>query len=228
MIRRSDGLRRGALRPARSEARTPAILQAALAVLIDVGYDRLTMEAVAAKAKAGKATLYRRWKDKGELIAEAVTKLRADCLPPPPDNGSLRADLAAVAALITKPKSHQELCVMQGLAAAVPHDPALAALFQRTFLDRRSADMAELFRRAQRRGEIPPHRDVEFLGQLMPSMVFARSLATSRPVDPAWLNKLINDVVLPAATAGSLADTEPLAPGSTPAPTKKENHARRT
>ncbi|MBA3252019.1 MAG: TetR/AcrR family transcriptional regulator [Geodermatophilaceae bacterium] len=227
MIRRPDRSRPAALRPARTEARTPAILQAALAVLIDVGYERLTMEAVAAKAKAGKATLYRRWKDKSELIAEAVTKLRADCLPPPPDSGSLCADLAAVAAMITARKSRQELCVMQGLATAVPHDPALAALFQRSFLDRRSADMAELFRRAQRRGEIPPHRDVEFLGQLIPSMVFARTLATSRPVDPVWLDKLINDVVLPAATAGSLPDTEQLVTGPDPAATKKENHARR-
>lgn len=218
MIRRPDRVRPIVLRPGRSEARTPEILQAALAVLVDVGYDRMTMDAVAARAKAGKATLYRRWKDKAELVAEAVTKLRADCLPPPPDSGSLRADLAAVAALITTRKSRQELCVMHGLAAAVPHDPALAALFQRTFLDRRSADMAELFRRAQRRGEIPPNRDVEFLGQLIPSMVFARTLSTSRPVDPVWLDQLITDVVLPAATA----------PASDAAAHQKESHVSST
>lgn len=188
-------------RHTRHEARTPAILQAALAVLVDVGYDRLTMEAVAARAKAGKATLYRRWAGKAELVAEAVTRLRAECLPPPPDHGSLQADLDAVAATITKRKSRQELCVMQGMAAAVPQDPALAAVFQRTFLDRRSADMAELFRRAQRRGEIAAHCDVEFLGSILPSMVFARTMSTSRPVEAAWLHQLIRDVVLPAALA---------------------------
>lgn len=208
------------------QVRTPEILQAALAVMIEVGYDRLTMEALAAKAKAGKATLYRRWRDKAELIAEAVTKLAGECLPPPADAGSLRSDLAAVAALITTRKSRHELCVMRGLAGGVPQDPALAALFQRTFLDRRSADMAELFRRAQRRGEIPPHRDVDFLGQIIPSMIFARTLTTSRPVDPAWLDKLIDDVVLPAATAGSLVDTDPPASGTEQAAPKKENHAR--
>lgn len=226
-MRTSQGVGPTSGRTPRSEARTPAILQAALAVLIDVGYDRLTMDAVAARAKAGKATLYRRWKGKAELIAEAVTKLKADCLPPPPDSGSLRGDLAAVAAMITTRKSREELCVMQGLAAALPQDPTLAALFQRSFLDRRAADMAELFRRAQRRGEIPPHRDVDFLGQILPSMVFARTLTTSRPVDPAWLDKLIDDVVLPAATAGSSADLDPPTTG-TPGPAQKENHARLT
>lgn len=181
----------------------PAILQAALAVLQEVGYDRLTMDAVAARAKAGKATLYRRWADKAELVVEAVTALRGQCAEPPGDTGSLRTDLAAVADLITTRKSTQEMCVMRGIAAAIPHDRTLAGVFQRMFLDRRSADMAELFRRAQRRGEISLDRDVESLGQIIPSMVFAQSMTTSRPVDRAFLDRLIDTVVIPAATAGA-------------------------
>lgn len=207
MIRRPSAALRSAHGRTLSEERTPVILQAALAVLQEVGYDRLTMDAVATRAKAGKATLYRRWADKAELVVEAVTALRGDCAPLPADTGSLRSDLTAVAELITTRRSKQEMCVMSGMAAALPHDHRLAEVFQRMFLDRRTADMAELFRRAQRRGEIPAERDIEFLGQVIPSMVFARSLVTARPVDRAYLDRLIDTVVIPAVTSGSLPAT---------------------
>lgn len=224
----SAGGARAAAESVRSAARTPSILQAALSVLVDVGYDNLTMDAVAAKAKAGKATLYRRWRDKAELVGEAITQLKASTVPPPRDTGSLRTDLAAVAVLITHRRSREEQCVMQGLVAAMPRDPALAALFQRTFLDRRIGDMAELFRRAQRRGEIPAGRDVQFLAQILPTMVFARTLTTCRPVDPAWLDQLIDDVLLPAACHGAADDASDIAGTPADVTDLKGNHARLT
>lgn len=226
MIRRPGAASRSAHGRTLSEARTPAILRAALSILQEVGYDRLTMDAVASRARAGKATLYRRWADKAELVAEAVTALRGDCAPLPPDTGSLRSDLAAVAELITTRRSTQEMCVMSGLAAALPHDRRLAAVFQRMFLDRRTADMVELFRRAQRRGEIPLEQDVEFLGHLIPSMVFARSLVSTGPVDRDYLERLIDTVVIPAVTA-THTPTDPHTTGPNTAGTE-EAHARQS
>ncbi|MBA2554332.1 MAG: TetR/AcrR family transcriptional regulator [Geodermatophilaceae bacterium] len=184
-----------------SEARTPEILQAALAVLAEVGYDRLTMEAVAARAHAGKATLYRRWASKAELVVEAVTVMKTECMPPLSDTGSLREDLHRVAALVTTRLSQDEMCVMRGLASALAHDRELATVFEREFIGQRRADMAELLRRAQRRGEIPPDRDIEILAHILPSMVFARSLVTSKQVDLPFLKRLIDEVLIPAATA---------------------------
>lgn len=226
MIRRSRVPSRSAHGRTLSETRTPAILQAALAILQEVGYDRLTMDAVAGRARAGKATLYRRWSDKAELIVEAVTALRGDCAPLPPDTGSLRSDLAAVAELITTRRSKQEMCVMSGLAAALPHDRRLAGVFQRMFLDRRTADMVELFRRAQRRGEIPLGQDVEFMGHLIPSMLFARRLVSEGPVDRDYLERLINTVVIPAVTAVH-TPTDPPTTGPSTA-TTEEAHARQS
>lgn len=184
-----------------SEARTPEILQAALAVLADVGYDRLTMEAVAARAHAGKATLYRRWPSKAELVVAAVGFMKTECMPPLSDSGSLREDLHRVAALITTRLSSDEMCVMRGLASALAHDRDLARVFEREFVGQRRAEMAELLRRAQRRGEIPPGKDIDILAHILPSMVFARSLVTSQMVDLEFLKRLIDGVLIPAATA---------------------------
>jgi AcrR family transcriptional regulator len=181
--------------------RTPEILKAALDVLAEVGYDRLTMDAVAARAHAGKATLYRRWASKAELVVEAVTVMKTECMPPLSESGSLRKDVHAVAALITSRVSRDELCVMCGLASALAHDRELATVFEREFVSQRRADMAALLRRAQQRGEIPPGRDIEILAHILPSMVFARSLVTAQQVDLEFLQRLIDEVLIPAATA---------------------------
>src|SRR6476661_7275970 len=80
-------------RPRVEGDREQEILDATLEVLADVGYDRLTMDAVAARAKASKATLYRRWNDKASLVVDAllVVKHTAET----PDTGTLRGDLIA-------------------------------------------------------------------------------------------------------------------------------------
>src|SRR3954447_6644599 len=77
----------------RDESRDAVILAATLEVLADVGYDRLTMDAVAARAKASKATLYRRWTNKVTLVIEALQHAKSPT--DVPDTGSLREDLLA-------------------------------------------------------------------------------------------------------------------------------------
>jgi AcrR family transcriptional regulator len=79
------------LRPRVEGDREQEILDAALEVLADSGYDRLTMDAVAHRAKASKATLYRRWNSKATLVVEALA--RAKGVPELPDTGDLRSDL---------------------------------------------------------------------------------------------------------------------------------------
>ena len=80
-----------AQRPRVEGLREQEILDAALVVLADVGYDRLTMDAVAHRAKASKATLYRRWSSKATLVVEALARTKGT--PPVPDTGDLRSDL---------------------------------------------------------------------------------------------------------------------------------------
>jgi AcrR family transcriptional regulator len=77
--------------------------EAALALLADVGHDRLTMDAVAARARAGKTTIYRRWPGKEELVIDALNSLKG--VPHIPGTGSLRRDLRALAESITSAES---------------------------------------------------------------------------------------------------------------------------
>src|SRR3978361_1917850 len=81
------------LRPRVEGERESQILDATLALLAKVGYDRLTMDAVAAEAKAGKATLYRRWPTKSSLVVDAVLQSKQALQAPEVDTGSLREDL---------------------------------------------------------------------------------------------------------------------------------------
>src|SRR6476661_2970050 len=78
-------------RPRVEGDREQEILDAALEVLADVGYDRLPMDAVAHRAKASKATLYRRWNSKATLVVEALARVKG--VPAVPDTGDLRTDL---------------------------------------------------------------------------------------------------------------------------------------
>ena len=82
-----------ATRPRVEGERELEILEATLEVLDEVGYDLLTMDAVATRAKASKATLYRRWKGKPELVVAAIMAHKGDAVVP--DTGSLRGDLIA-------------------------------------------------------------------------------------------------------------------------------------
>src|SRR5580704_6284092 len=79
---------------ARAEAREQAILDAALSLVIEVGYDRLSMDALAERAHAGKATIYRHWSGKAEVVAEAIRQ-RHSAEELVADTGSLRGDLLA-------------------------------------------------------------------------------------------------------------------------------------
>src|ERR671937_591346 len=84
----------------RGAARETAILQATLELLAESGYDQLTIDAVAARARCSKATIYRRWPDKAALVVTAVRRHAGQPAAAAPETGSLRSDLlAALAAM---------------------------------------------------------------------------------------------------------------------------------
>lgn len=82
--------------PLRGAARERAILDAALELVSEVGYERVTCDAIAARARASKATIYRRWPDKAALVADALGRHTEDEPAQAPDTGSLRQDLVQV------------------------------------------------------------------------------------------------------------------------------------
>ena len=93
--------------------RDDALRDAAIELLAEIGYDRLTMDAVAARARASKATIYRRWQNKAELVVDAVGCLKG--VTPLPDSGSLAGDLREVCDAFGDDDSRLGAHVMLGL-----------------------------------------------------------------------------------------------------------------
>src|SRR5271156_5658417 len=83
--------------PARGDARQQAILDAAVELVAEVGYDRMSMDAIALRAKASKATIYRHWPGKAELVTEAIRRRVSPASEPLVDSGSLRGGLLLAA-----------------------------------------------------------------------------------------------------------------------------------
>jgi AcrR family transcriptional regulator len=110
----------------RDHTRDPEILDAALDVLAETGYERMTIDMVAARAKAGKATLYRRWASKGELVIEAVACMKQIDPAAVPDTGTLRGDLIAMIKPHALHDAEKKLRIMGGITSMLSRDPELA------------------------------------------------------------------------------------------------------
>ena len=189
-----------ALRPGRKRdhTRDPEILDAALAVLAETGYDGMTIDMVAARAKAGKATIYRRWPSKNELVIDAVACMKAGGLDNLPDTGTLRGDLIAMIKPHSIKEGEKKLQVMAGLISMLVRAPELAQTANAAIVEPRAAANRTLMRRAVERGEISADCDIDTLSLVAPSMAAYRVLILQKPVDRAFLISLIDGVILPA------------------------------
>ncbi|GAA0972439.1 TetR/AcrR family transcriptional regulator [Nocardiopsis tropica] len=203
----------GPVRPGRKRdpSRDGAILDAALEVLADVGYSRLSMDLVAARAGAGKATLYRRWPSKAELVVDAVARMKRDQvdLEHLPDTGDLRGDLLGLFRPQTVEEAERRLEVMAGLASMLVQDRALADAGTAAIVQPWAEAHHALMRRAVDRGEIPPTADIEALSQLIPSMAAFRALVRGKPFDRDFLVSMVDGVLLPALRHPPEAPAEP-------------------
>ena len=185
----------------RDHTRDPEILDAALEVLAETGYDGMTIDMVAARAKAGKATLYRRWASKSELVLDAVACMKSTDvdLASPPDTGTLRGDLVALVKTPTIRESERKLKVMAGIVSMIARDPDLAAAAQEALVEPRAAANRIIFQRAIDRGEIPADVDIDRLCLIGPALVAYRALMLRKPVDREFMIGNIDRIILPAA-----------------------------
>jgi AcrR family transcriptional regulator len=186
----------------RDETREAAILEATIGVLKEVGYDRLTIDAVAAKARASKATVYRRWPNKAALVVEAVSTLKptnaADGEPAClfPDTGSLRGDLESGLQAIATMLSTDEGKLMAAVMTAQGHDPELAAAMRGTTEDKERSCQT-VVDRAIARGEITSTRGVKAFVEVVPAMMYNRLLITGGPFDDSFIAEVIDDIAMP-------------------------------
>jgi AcrR family transcriptional regulator len=184
----------------RDHTRGGDILDAAIEVLAEVGYDRMTMDMVAMRAKAGKATIYRRWPSKAGLVLDAVTRMKRGQvdLDNLPDTGTLRGDLLA----LFKPQSIEEgerkLRVMAGFASMLLQDREFADAGNAAIVEPWAAANRTLIGRAIERGEVVATADIETVAQVIPSMAAYRALIQRKPFDREFLIAMIDGVLLPA------------------------------
>src|SRR6476620_10583062 len=149
------------LRPRVEGDREREILDAALEVLSEVGYDRLTMDAVAQRAKASKATLYRRWNSKATLIVDGLASQKTP--PPLPDTGDLRSDLLAAFCGMGGLTDHDTTATFGAVMTALSTDPEFAIEFRTRVLQPKAQLSRTLFQRAADRGEIRTDIDLDLV-----------------------------------------------------------------
>jgi AcrR family transcriptional regulator len=179
----------------RDPSRDEAIIGAAIDVLVRDGYDRLSMEGVAAAAGVGKATIYRRWGSKAELVIDAMVALKPaiDSI----DTGALDGDLDLLIAASCNPLSERLLQVMAGICSALPREPELLEAFRTRFTEPRIARIADMLVRARDRGELGPEVDLAMAASLVPSLMLQRVLMTGQPAGRAYAEQVVGSVLLP-------------------------------
>ena len=146
--------KRGPGRP-RNQDYDGVILDAAMGILAEDGYQGLTIDGVAARAKVGRPTIYRRWPSKPALVVAALA--RSTGLAPAPDTGTVRGDLLAVqrhqVALMNSAGWRR---ITPGLTADLAADPELARTYLEEYIAPRRRSVWDALDRGIARGELPP------------------------------------------------------------------------
>ena len=172
-------------------------LAAALELVAEVVYDRFTMDALAERAHASKATIYRHWSGKAEVVVEAISCRSQAVAQLPPDTGSLRGDLMAFLGLMCTTVSEEDGAFMAGILRAMQSDAALAQQMRSQHLESKTAVTQEIIDRGIGRGEVPATAKAETLIEVMTALVLTRNLLVGEPLDDAFITHLVDDVLIP-------------------------------
>ena len=181
--------------------RETELLAVTLQLLQERGYDRLTVDAVAAKARASKATMYRRWPSKAELVLAAfIEGIRQVAVPP--ETGTLRGDLLHMGELICE-QGRQHASTIRAVLVEVSRSPALNEVMQHEFIEQRKALMINILQQAVDRGEIDRAAVNEELWDVMPHYLIFRSILPGRAPTRQTVQALVDQVVIPSLTRRS-------------------------
>ena len=186
----------------RNERSRRAILDAALELAGELGYQKLTIEAVAARAGVGKQTIYRWWPSKGAVLFDALMARTQDTEDGLPDTGDLAADLKTVLrATVTEFADPAFAGPIRALTVELAQDPELAEQYQQR-LDRPMRELKKArLRAAQDAGELRADADLDVLADLLFTPVAQRWLLRTGPLTPEYA-----DAVVDHALHGQLTD----------------------
>lgn len=197
MMADAAAARRSRITPEREGELYAAVLD----LLREVGYDAVTMDAVAARTRSSKATLYRQWGGKAELVVRALRHEKplhlADV-----DTGSLRGDLHALAMCQGDSQMEADSALMRGLAMAVHANPDLLQAFRELLIEPELEELRGVLHRAVDRGEVRADNPaLDYVLHMMVGAFAARTMIDARPPTQAFLLSYIDAVVLPALGA---------------------------
>lgn len=180
----------------RDPEREKAILNSTIELLARIGYDRLTVQRVAMRAHASKATIYRRWPSKSALVVDAITSIAEESLPNP-DTGSFIGDMRMLLhALVHTQRQYGSSMI--ALADAIAQHPEVAQRFEQRFIARRREVGASLFQRAVARGEVRTDVDHELIGEALSALINQRVLFyPRRSLDEQFIDRVIDGLARP-------------------------------
>jgi len=180
-------------------AREAELLAITLQQLQQHGYDRLTVDAVAAAARASKATMYRRWPSKADLVLAAfIEGTRSSSVHP--HTGSLRGDLLEIGRSVCE-QSREHTPTMRAVLNEMSHNPRLSAAMQEKFVMQRKLVLEGVLADAVARGEIDASAIHEEIFDLLPGYLVFRALVADRPPTEETVRTLVDTVLLPSLTS---------------------------
>lgn len=178
--------------------REAEILAVTLALLQEHGYDQLTVDAVANAARASKATVYRRWPSKAELVLAAfIEGVRQVAVPP--NTGTLRGDLLSLGEAICQ-EGGKHASTIRAVMVEVSRHPALNDAMQHQFLEQRKALIQNVLRQAVDRGEIAKDALSDELWDLLPGYLIFRCIIPDRPPTRETVQALVDGFLIPGLT----------------------------
>jgi AcrR family transcriptional regulator len=173
-----------------------AILAAAMDLLAEGGYARLTMDQIAARARVGKASVYLRWPNKVALVAQAIQH-RAAVAPEIPDTGELRSDMLVFLRDLLRRKSAAEPAVA-AVSGEIASNPELRKAWRHGLTGALWARVRVIVERAIKRGELPAGSDVEMLSMLPLTLLQNWRLEHGRGPDDAVIERIVEQFYTPA------------------------------
>ena len=178
----------------RNEAAGQAMLDAALEAVAEGGLDSVTCEDVAARAGVGKATLYRRWPGKEDLLIAAFASLKSPL--PEPKGGNVRDDLIAMLDVMARdandPRYARQFSLLHGEGARFPR---LVARYKEQVVEPRRELIRQVLRRGAETGELREDTDIEVAMLALSGAVMSREKHDQTPAEPGFAQRVVDELL---------------------------------
>ncbi|HEU5110077.1 MAG TPA: TetR/AcrR family transcriptional regulator [Micromonosporaceae bacterium] len=193
---------------------TTAIRDAVMQELAEVGYGRLSIEAVARRAGVGKTAIYRRWSSKLEMVLEIVSAVAGQSLPLP-DTGTLRGDLEMLLRIVARALEHRLASqIIPDLLAEAARNPVIARTLHEALRANQRDVGALLINRAIERGELPPGSDPEAAVELIVGPLYWRLAIARAPLPKGHIPRMAAAIAAALRADGTDGTADPTSPSS--------------